>query len=153
MAAPQTTPSFASSVVYQEPLKMFEWLETAFGFEPYFLITDKDGNLAHAQMSFGNGLVMVGYVWNDDYASPAALGGKNTQSVRVQLAEGIEEHCARARAAGAEIIQPPESQFYGEKTYRAKDPEGHVWTFSQFERDVPKEEWETAMGLKGKTFE
>jgi hypothetical protein len=34
-----------------------------------------------------------------------------------------------ARTAGADIIAEPETQFYGDRTYRAKDPEGHIWTF------------------------
>lgn len=152
MVAPTINPTFASSVVYLEPMKMFEWLEEAFGFEPYFLITDKEGKLAHAQMTFGNGLLMVGYVWAEDYASPCDVGGKNTQAIRVQLDDGLEAHCEAARKAGAVIVQEPESQFYGEKTYRAKDPEGHIWTFSQFERAVPAEEWEATTGLKSKTW-
>ena len=39
------------------------------------------------------------------------------------------------RAAGAEILQRPETQFYGDRTYRARDPEGHIWTFGQTVQD------------------
>ena len=54
----------------------------------------------------------------------------------------------RARAAGAVILAEPEDQFYGDRTYRARDPEGHVWTFGQTVRYVPETEWEAASGLK-----
>src|SRR3546814_15032795 len=69
---------------------------------------------------------MVGNEWSDDHKSPKSIGGKNTQSVHVQLNVGddIDAHCAKARAAGAEIIAEPETQFYGDRSYRAKDPEG-----------------------------
>ncbi|WP_425350550.1 VOC family protein [Mesorhizobium wenxiniae] len=75
-------------------------------------------------------------------SSPVSVAGKNTQSVYVRLKEGIDAHCDRARAAGAEIVQEPADQFYGERQYRARDPEGHVWTFSQTVRSVPREEAE-----------
>jgi hypothetical protein len=42
----------------------------------------------------------------------------------------------------------PEDQFYGDRTYRAVDPEGHVWTFAQTVRQVTREEAEQASGLK-----
>ena len=69
---------------------------------------------------------MVGNEWSADHKSPKSVGGKNTQTVHVQLAEGedIDAHCKRAREAGAEILQEPETQFYGDRTYRARDPEG-----------------------------
>src|SRR5579859_4558936 len=49
-------------------------------------------------------------------------------------------HCEHARPAGAVIEMEPEDQFYGARTYRAKDVEGHVWTFSQTIREVSREE-------------
>jgi uncharacterized glyoxalase superfamily protein PhnB len=55
---------------------------------------------------------------------------------------------ARAAAAGAEIVQQPTDQFYGDRTYRARDPEGHVWTFAQTVRRVSREEAERASGFK-----
>lgn len=36
-----------------------------------------------------------------------------------------------AQAGGAVIEQELQDQFYGDRTYRAKDPEGHVWTFGR----------------------
>lgn len=53
-----------------------------------------------------------------------------------------------APAAGATILTEPEDQFYGDRTYRARDPEGHVWTFAQTVRRVSREEAEAASGLK-----
>ena len=71
----------------------------------------------------------------------------STQSMHVQLPSGVDDHCARARAAAAVITAEPEDQFYGDRTYRAVDPEGHVWTFSQHVRDVGRAEAEEARGV------
>ena len=55
-----------------------------------------------------------------------------------------------AREAGAEILQEPETQFYGDRTYRARDPEGHIWTFGVTEKRMTPEEWDKASGLTTK---
>ncbi|MGH8338260.1 MAG: VOC family protein [Gammaproteobacteria bacterium] len=140
-------PTFGSAVFYKEPFAALDWLERAFGFKRSMLITDKDGKLGHSEMKFGDGYIMVGYEWADFVASPASVGRKNTQTIHVHLPEGLDAHCARARAAGAEIIREPEDQFYGDRIYMARDPEGHVWSFAQTVRHVSREEAEKASGL------
>jgi uncharacterized glyoxalase superfamily protein PhnB len=144
--------SLASAIFYRDPLAAFGWLEKAFGFEPAMMITDPDGGLAHAQMSFGNGYVMIGSEWADYTKSPASIGGKNSQAVHVNLDSDVDAHCARATAAGAEIVQAPTDQFYGDRTYRARDPEGHVWTFAENKRPFSAEESAAATGLKIELF-
>jgi len=83
--------------------------------------------------------------------SPASLEGRGTQFIRVELAEGIDGHCARAEAAGARITQRPADQFYGARVYRALDPEGHVWNFDQKIADLSMADMEKASGLTIKT--
>ena len=94
----------------------------------------------------GRGRIMVGAEWSELVRSPAGVGGANTQSVHVHLLDSVDEHCERARAAGAEIIGEPSDQFYGDRVYQALDPEGHRWSFSQTVRVVSKEEAEAALG-------
>ena len=139
---------FVPSLTYKDAWAALDWLERAFGFERAMVITDKDGSLSHSEMSFGGGLIIVGSEWADFTASPLSTDGRNTQSLHVHVADDIDGHCERARAAGAVILQEPEDQFYGARTYRARDPEGHVWTFDQFVRTVTREEAEAASGLK-----
>lgn len=141
-------PSVIPAVVYQDPMAAFEWLQTAFGFEPAMLITDAEGNLVHSELAFGDGLVMVGSQWSEDHRSPANTGGKNTQSVHLHIAADIDAHCERARRAGAEIQMEPETQFYGDRSYRARDLEGHIWTFAQTVQQVAPEDWDRKTGLK-----
>jgi uncharacterized glyoxalase superfamily protein PhnB len=139
----------SSAVSYQDPKAAFRWLDEAFGFEPQLVILDADGNLAHSEMVYGNSVLMVGSEWDGEHKSPKSIGGKNTQSVHVQLERGedIDAHCARARASGAAIIQEPATQFYGDRTYRAKDPEGHIWTFGVTVQTMTPDEWDKASGL------
>ena len=124
---------FTSALYYQDPKAALRWLEQAFGFEVTMAI---DGppeapEMGHYEMSCqGRGRIMVGAQWNEWVSSPTNVGGKNTQTLHVQLPTGLDEHCERARTAGATIAAEPEDQFYGDRTYGAVDLEGHRWTFS-----------------------
>ena len=50
--------------------------------------------------------------------------------------DDADAHCARARAAGAKIVDEPSVHDYGrdywaDRSYGAADPEGHVWWITQ----------------------
>jgi uncharacterized glyoxalase superfamily protein PhnB len=146
-----TEPVFTVGAYYRDPRAALAWLERAFGFETTMAIDGPDENpsMCHYEMSLdGRGRVMIGGEWADWARSPASTGGVNTQSIHVELTSDLQAHCEQARAAGAVIAAEPEDQFYGDRTYRAVDPEGHVWTFSVHVRDVSVAEAEQAIGTK-----
>jgi len=147
-------PIFKPTAFYRDPLAALKWLEAAFGFETTTLVTEPNGRVGYSEMSFHGGAVSI----NPEFAgeiigearmvSPLEVEGRGTQFIRVHLAEGLDAHCARAKAAGARITQEPSDQFYGERTYRAIDPEGHVWNFAQPVATPTLSEMEQASGLK-----
>lgn len=148
MHDPFHRPVFTPAVFYRDPLAALTWLQEAFGFTRGMLITDAQGGFGHAEMRCGDGTIMVGGEWAESIASPASVGSRNTQNVHVLLPEGLDAHCAHARAVGAVIVQEPTEQFWGDRNYRARDPEGHLWTFCQVVRAVTREEAERASGLR-----
>ncbi len=139
-------PSTAPCVSYRDPRAALGWLEKAFGFEQTMVVENPDGSIGHSEMRVGDGLIMVGSEWDAHHKSPASMGGVNTQSVHVYLTEGIDAHCERARAAGATITREPADQFYGERSYMAVDPEGHIWSFGQLTKTMSYEEMTKAGG-------
>ncbi len=139
--------TLTSALCYRDPKAALTFLEAAFGFELTMLIEDNEGNLAHSEMSFGDSLIMIGNEWTAWHKSPASIDGFNTQTVHIHLEGDIDAHCERARAAGAEILMEPEDQFYGDRTYRCRDPEGHFWTVGAPIRAVSVEEAEAESGL------
>ena len=152
MSAPTPRrPAFISSLVYKDNRAALQWLQQAFGFDVSGVLVDSHDKIVHAEMSHADGIIMVGNEWLDWARSPASLGGKNTQRIHVRIENGIDEHCERARKAGAVIMMEPADQFYGERSYVAVDPEGHHWTFSQTVRVVSAEQMEQATGFKYKT--
>jgi uncharacterized glyoxalase superfamily protein PhnB len=145
---------FTPAVFYKDPIAAIAWLQRVFGFEVAALITDPQGKLAHSELTFRGGALNVGGEWEGTIVgparmrSPATVEGINTQFVGVQLEAGIDAHCAHAKAQGANVTDGPEDQFYGSRTYRVVDLEGHVWNFRQDVRVVSAEEMEKATGLK-----
>jgi uncharacterized glyoxalase superfamily protein PhnB len=136
------------SLFYADAQAAPAWLERAFGFETRLCITDDKGAVAHAEMSYGDGRIMIGQTgWTDWAKNPESVGGANTATVHLMV-DDVDAYCTTARAAGAVITTEPEDQFYGDRTYRARDPEGHNWTFGQHIREVCAEEMEAATGLK-----
>jgi len=145
---PNGRPTLSSGLSYRDPRAAIAWLEKAFGFETTMLVEAPDGSVAHSELRLGDGVIMVGGEWSDDNKSPASVGGKNTQSLHLQIDTDVDAHCERARAAGARVFAEPQNQFYGDRTYRCKDLEGHIWTVGQTIEDVPNEAMEAATGLK-----
>jgi uncharacterized glyoxalase superfamily protein PhnB len=94
---------------------------------------------------------MVSSEWSPIHKSPKSIDGFNTQTVHVQISDSVDAHCERARQAGAVIQMAPTSQFYGDRTYRAVDPEGHVWSFGQTIMPMTSDEWDKAMGIRTRT--
>ena len=130
------TLGFQPSVIYQDPKAAMRWLEEAFGFEIALYIEGDDGAFIHCQMRYDDALISVGQEWDEAFKSPLKLGGKNTQLSSIQIDSDVDAHCERARAAGAVIIAEPENQFYGDRVYRCRDPEGHNWSVGQSVEEV-----------------
>ena len=56
--------------------------------------------------------------------------------------DNVDEHCTRARAAGAIVVEEPAVHDYGadhwvDRSYGALDPEGHLWWFTERVRNPP----------------
>jgi len=144
-------PTFVAALHYRDPKAAMAWLERVFGFETTMAIEAPDGDptTCHYELGIdGRGRIMVGGEWEELAKSPASTGGTNTQSVHVTLQAGLDEHCDRARAAGAAIDAEPSDEFYGDRIYRVTDLEGHRWTFSMHVRDVSLADAENAIGAK-----
>ncbi len=121
---------------YRHALAMIDWLCRAFGFEKHAVYADGDV-VHHAQLTFGNGMVMLGSVdntsaWGERIVQPDAIDGRETQSPCVIVADA-DAHYARAKAAGAQIVDEVSSPGYGGRGYSCRDPEGHLWYFGSYD--------------------
>jgi uncharacterized glyoxalase superfamily protein PhnB len=137
MSAPlKTTATVIPGLRYRDAGKAIDFLCRAFGFEPRLVVPGEQGGVAHAQLTFGNGMVMLGSAGDGHFDAfvkpPAEVGGVGTWSAYV-LVEDADAHHARAVAAGAEVVQELHDPEYGGRIYSCRDPEGHVWSFGTYD--------------------
>jgi uncharacterized glyoxalase superfamily protein PhnB len=118
---------------YDDAPAALDWLEQAFGFERTAVHDGPNGTIAHAELRFGDGLVMLGSAGRNDLGlkTPRELGAVN-QGVYVIVDDGIDAHFERARSAGAEIVRALHDTDYGSRDYVARDPEGNLWSFGTY---------------------
>jgi len=120
---------------YKDAPAAIEWLCSAFGFEKHLVVTGENGAIVHAQLRFGNAMIMLGSERDNEYGkfvkTPKDLDGINTQTAYI-IAEEIDEHYRRAIDTGAEIIVDIKDEDYGGRGYSCKDPEGYIWNFGSY---------------------
>jgi uncharacterized glyoxalase superfamily protein PhnB len=120
---------------YRDAPAAIEWLCKAFGFEKKLVVPGAGNTIAHAELTLGNGMVMIGSVAKDPIGGmlkqPDEIGGAETQTPCV-IVPDADAHYARAKAAGAKIVMELEKKDYGGSGYACTDPEGHIWYFGSY---------------------
>jgi len=134
---PEGWPRISSALYYEDAARAIDWICDAFDFEVRLKVEGEGGRIAHSELEYGDGLIMIGSTdpARPHYRSPGKSDGANTQALCVCV-DDVDAHCERARAAGARIVLEPEVHDYGEeywvdRVYEAVDPEGHHWFFMQ----------------------
>ena len=132
----QANGSIIPGMRYHDAPAAIDWLCNAFGFSPSLVVPDEDGGIAHAQLTLGRGMIMLGSFREgseyDNLVSTPRLAGSTTQAAYIVIEE-IDEHYRRAVEAGAEIVYEIADQEYGGRLYSARDPEGHLWNFGSYD--------------------
>jgi uncharacterized glyoxalase superfamily protein PhnB len=129
-------------IAYEDAAAAIDWLCETFGFtehgQRYVM---EDGTIGHAELQLGDDIVMLATP-NLEYQSPkthretceaAARWLDNPyviDGVHVEV-DDVDAHYERARAAGANVLRPPEEPGVGFRIYTVEDPEGHRWMFAQ----------------------
>jgi uncharacterized glyoxalase superfamily protein PhnB len=120
-------PTMFPSLAYDDAKAAVEFLCNAFGFERHAVYAGDDGVIQHAELRYGNGLVMLGSSGAEKAAARGRAGGIYV------VVEDPDAHCAQARAAGADITRDLHDTEYGSREYGAKDPEGNDWYFGTYQ--------------------
>jgi len=121
---------------YRDVSAAIDWLSRAFGFVRHHVVTGEDGAVAYAELTFGDGMIMLapveGSAFDKLMTQPADTGGAETQICYLFVADAVA-HCARARAAGAEIVLDIADEASEGRGYSCRDPEGHIWSFGTYD--------------------
>lgn len=138
--AKNTKATVIPALRYRDAPAAIEWLCDTFGFEKQMVVPDDQGGIAHAQLSFGNGMIMLGSVRENEFGAlmkqPNEIGGAETQSpyLIVEDADAVYE---KAKAADAEIVVEIKDEEYGGRGFSCRDLEGHLWNLGTYDP------WET----------
>ena len=122
---------------YRDAHKAIEWLVIAFGMEKKVVYDTPEGHVMHAELTFGNGMIMIGSVANGgEYSKlitqPDEIGGRSTQSICLVVSNATAIY-ESAKAAGADITQDLADMPYGGKAFGCKDFEGHLWSIGEYD--------------------
>lgn len=128
-------------LTYRDAPRMLQWLCDAFGFQRHAVYPDEAGGIAHAELTLGAGMIMLGSQKKEGafaalQSTPASLGG-TTQSPYLVVADADAVH-DRVVALGGEVVMPLEDQAHGGRGFSCRDPEGHLWTIGTYDPWAPK---------------
>ncbi|PHZ83731.1 VOC family protein [Paremcibacter congregatus] len=143
-----THPSHALPILfYQDVRNALTWLEETYGFNPIVVFEDDAGAIVHAEMMLGSAHIMLGPAGMVEWAvSPQKQHGWNTQQTYIYV-DDVDAHHVGVEMMRGVTATVPEKQFYGDKTYRTTDIEGHRWIFAERIKTASKEEMAKATGL------
>lgn len=123
------------TIQYNNAKTDIEWLCEAFGFEKHLVVQGEGHTITHAQLTYGNSMIMLSSYNNNEYSkllkAPYNLNGMNTQAPYI-IVEKIDEHYKNAIARGAKIHLDIKDQMYGGRGYSCKDIEDHIWNFGSY---------------------
>ncbi|MFB6616759.1 VOC family protein [Streptomyces sp. NPDC085524] len=127
-------PSICPTLVYRDAKAAIKLLTEAFGFSQVAVYEGEDGSVMHAELAYGNGVVMLGSKGRGGVFDKAMEGAGPT-GVYV-LVDDVDGHHRRAAEHGAEILMEPTDQDYGSRDYMARDAEGNIWSFGTYAPQV-----------------
>lgn len=120
---------------YHDANKAVIWLCEVFGFQPKTVFKDDAENVAHAELLFKNGMIMIGPRSDTPFGklikTPKEIGAAN--NCIYVVVEDADAHYQKAINGGAEIVLELVEQSYGGKDYTCRDFEGYLWSFGTYD--------------------
>lgn len=123
-------PALSPYLTVRDGQAAIEFYSRAFGFEAYGeVMRDSDGRVQHAGMRLGEAVIMFGPEEGSMGLKARSAESSDSLSLFVYVPDVDALH-ARADRAGAQVVQAPADQFWGDRTAVYKDRDGYHWTFA-----------------------
>ena len=136
---PDGYPSVIPYLCVDDAAAAIDFLVEVFGASERMRVPMPDGQVGHAEVSIGDGLIML----SDEYPEMGVIGPKTIGGTAVTVMVYVEDAdatFAKAIAAGASAERPVETHFYGDRSGMFIDPYGHRWNVSTNVEDVSPDE-------------
>ncbi len=133
----QTSSTIIPSLRYRDALAAIDWLIRAFGFQKNAVYMGPGNTVAHAQLTLGRGMIMLGSVDNGreygkQIVQPDEIDLRETQSPYLVVPDADAVY-ATAKAAGATIVTDITDVDYGGRIFTCRDLEGHLWSIGTYD--------------------
>jgi PhnB protein len=113
-----------------------------------------DGEVAHALMTIGPAMLMIGREWPTLTSRAPQLDGSSPVVIYLYV-EAVDRAVEGAVAAGARVLIPAQDQFWGDRTAWVIDPSGHVWTVASRIQETSERErqerWSGMLNERGRS--
>lgn len=131
-----STANIIPTMKYNDAVAAIEWLVKAFGFKKHLVVEGAPGKIAHAQLTYGPGMIMLGSAGDSEFDTlqkpPSENSNATTQSAYI-VVDDADAHYKQAVANGAKIVMELADADHGGRFYACKDPEGHLWNFGTYD--------------------
>ena len=117
-------------LAYADADAAIAWLAEALGAAPGEVHRGPDGRVAHAELWFGDGCVMLGSLRTDGL--PPTVVGQGAVYLVLPTPADVDARHARATVAGARVAIPLRDTDYGSHDFGCLDPEGNFWGFGTY---------------------
>ena len=122
---------------YRDAHAATAWLCDVLGFHRNAVYPGPENTVAHAQLTLGNGMIMLGSASNPNQtpqysAHPEDTGGRVTSSVYLVVPDCNPVY-ARVQAAKAQIVAELRTMEYGGQAFAVRDPEGYMWSVGEYD--------------------
>ena len=111
----------------------------AFGAKESFRLTEPSGRIGHAELEFGDKVVMLSDEFPEYGIRSAKSIGASAVTIHLHV-DNADEMIASAVRAGATLEREPTDAFYGERSGVVRDPFGHRWNIGHSIEQVATDE-------------
>lgn len=142
MSSPAAAPlvTVIPTMLYRDAPAAIDWLCTVVGFEKRVVYAGENGAVGHAELTFGNGMIMLGTAKDEGFGklvtTPAGLNGATTQAPYIIVGD-VDALYERVVTSGAEIVRDLDNTTYGSREFACRDLEGHIWVFGTYNPWAP----------------
>jgi uncharacterized glyoxalase superfamily protein PhnB len=142
--------TIAPSIRVKDMQKSLDFYTKTLGFQATDKLTRRDGRIAHVSVGFDSPLLMLSPVEYVRTPQTRENLTKNKLGIGVEFYIGmngsktIDAFFTDLKAKGVTVINEPKTEFWGDRIFTVKDPDGYALTFSEHVNDVTMEARVTA---------
>lgn len=119
---------------YKDAKAAIGWLVRVLGFHEHLVVPGEGDEIVHAQLTFGQGMVMLSSDREDQYGFRAPGPGGAGAALNCFIISDPDALFARATAAGEKALEGGiVDTSYGSRAFTLRDPEGHLWHFGTYD--------------------